>query len=242
MEPPPPAWNEDNTRTFLDYGRYFVPRRDEQIQALVELIPDRDQLFTVLDLCCGEGLLAEAILERYPQAFVLGLDGSPEMLERAGKHLAPYSSRVNLKTFDLAQSSWRCFDQPIQAVVSSLAIHHLDGMEKRQLFSDIHAMLAPSGALLIADLVWPAHPLAWVYAAQAWDDAVRLQASQVDGHLTAYHFFEESRWNTYRYYDPEDIDKPSPLFDQLTWLQQAGFTAIDVFWMHAGHAVYGGYK
>ena len=42
--------------------------------------------------------------------------------------------------------------------------------------------------------------------------------------------------------DPEDIDKPSPLLTQLKWLEQAGFKAVDVFWMQAGHAIFGGWK
>ena len=35
---------------------------------------------------------------------------------------------------------------------------------------------------------------------------------------------------------------PSPLFDQLAWLSEAGFEPVDCFWLLAGHAVYGGYK
>ena len=46
----------------------------------------------------------------------------------------------------------------------------------------------------------------------------------------------------YRYFDPEDIDHPSRLFDQLKWLEQAGFADVDVYWMLAGHALFGGRK
>jgi tRNA (cmo5U34)-methyltransferase len=38
------------------------------------------------------------------------------------------------------------------------------------------------------------------------------------------------------------MDKPSPIFEQLKWLETAGFTAVDVYWMQAGHAIYGGQK
>jgi hypothetical protein len=37
-------------------------------------------------------------------------------------------------------------------------------------------------------------------------------------------------------------DQPSPVFHQLLWLQSAGFPVVDCFWMHAGHAIFGGYK
>ena len=46
----------------------------------------------------------------------------------------------------------------------------------------------------------------------------------------------------YRYYDPGDIDKPSRLLDQLTWLAQAGFAQVAVVWMRAGHAIFGGWN
>jgi hypothetical protein len=45
-----------------------------------------------------------------------------------------------------------------------------------------------------------------------------------------------------RYLDPEDIDHPSPLLDQLNWLEQAGFIGIGVHFIKAGHAVFSGWK
>ncbi len=41
---------------------------------------------------------------------------------------------------------------------------------------------------------------------------------------------------------PDPIDKPSRLFEQLIWLEQAGFLDVDVHWMKAGHAIFGGRK
>jgi tRNA (cmo5U34)-methyltransferase len=38
---------------------------------------------------------------------------------------------------------------------------------------------------------------------------------------------------------PDPEDRPSPLFAQLCWLREAGFEAVDVYWMFAGHAVFG---
>ena len=41
---------------------------------------------------------------------------------------------------------------------------------------------------------------------------------------------------------PDPADHPSALFHHLVWLKHAGFAVVDCFWMHAGHAVYGGFK
>jgi tRNA (cmo5U34)-methyltransferase len=235
-------WSEAESQTFLDLGRYFVPEREQQIAAFVDLIPAHERPFTILELCCGEGLLAGALLEHFPTCTVYGFDGSPTMLDHARRHLAQYSDRFRPQLFDLAASSWRTQQHPVHAVVSSLTIHHLDGAEKQQLFRDMAQLLEPGGVLLIADVIAPASHVGVELAAKAWDAAVRRRALEIDGSLDALAYFEREQWNMYRYPDVDGIDKPSRLLDQLKWLEQAGFAEVDVFWMQAGHALFGGRK
>ena len=52
--------------------------------------------------------------------------------------------------------------------------------------------------------------------------------------------FVDERWNHFRF--PDVADQPSALFHHLVWLRHAGFTAVDGFWLNAGHAVFGGFK
>ena len=236
-------WNEGDSRTFIDLGRYFVPEREIQLQTICDLLPLSDQPSHVLELCCGEGLLAEAILERWPTCTLHGFDGSPEMLHKAQTALAHVGERFAPAAFDLADSSWRTPLWSVHAVVSSLAIHHLDHAGKQQLFADIHRMLEPGGALVIADVVQPTTALGVGVAAHAWDEAVRRRSLQLDGNTGGLDLFRQERWNMYEYPDPpEGIDKPSHLFDQLIWLRDAGFAQVDVHWMQAGHAIFGGRK
>lgn len=235
-------WSEETSQTFIDFGRYFVPEREQQIEAFCDLVPPRDQPFNILELCCGEGLLAGALLERFPGCTIYGFDGSPAMLEHARRRLVGYGDHFQPQLFDLADRSWRAPEWPIHAVVSSLTIHHLDGAEKQQLFQDMARLLQPGGSFLIADVIEPASRAAAALAAKAWDAAVRQRALEIDGNLEAFGYFEREKWNMYRYPDPDDIDKPSRLLDQLNWLQQAGFADVDVFWMKAGHALFGGRK
>ncbi|NWG75749.1 MAG: class I SAM-dependent methyltransferase [Rubrivivax sp.] len=238
----PNTWDEANTQAFLDYGRYFVPERERQIEIITRLTPRTEQPSALIDLCCGEGLLAQALLESFPSYTVFGLDGSPAMLQRARQRLAGFGERFQACACNLFARAWPETGLPVLAVVSSLAIHHLEGRQKLVLFEEVYRLLSPGGAFLIADLIEPTHPQGWAAAAEAWDEAVRQRSRQIDGNDQAFEFFQRERWNTYRYLDPEDIDKPSPLLSQLKWLEQAGFTAVDVFWMLAGHAVFGGWK
>ncbi len=237
---PTPAWSEQNSQTFLDLGRYYVPDRELQIETICSLVPPTVGPFEVLELCCGEGLLARALLERYPQCSVHGLDGSDTMLKRARQALESFGDRFSAEAFDLAAQEWRDPAQGYRAIISSLAIHHLDHQEKQKLYIDLYAMLAPDGTLVVADVIQAASAPGNELAANAWDEAVRQQALARDGDLAVYQRFKDEGWNMFRYLD--EVDKPSRLFDQLKWLEAAGFRVVDVYWMKAGHAIFGGQK
>jgi tRNA (cmo5U34)-methyltransferase len=240
-----PGWDETDSHEFIDLGRFFVPDREEQVAAVLGMIPDPGDGL-VVDLCCGEGLLSRALLERFPRARVTAMDRSPAMLEQARAALAGhggrFGDRFTAQAFDLADPTWRTFPEPVRAFVSSLAVHHLDGAGKQRLFADLAAALAPGGALVIADLVQPATAAARELAAQAWDDAVRRRSLELAGHLGPWEKFRAERWNFYADAEPDPIDQPSPLLDQLRWLEAAGLQGVDVYWMKAGHAVFGGVR
>jgi tRNA (cmo5U34)-methyltransferase len=238
------SWQESDSQEFIDYGRYFVPQREYQLQTIADLIPPPDGPAHILELSCGEGLLAQVLLRRFSEITLHGYDLSPAMLEKAQERLAHFSDRFVPYRFDLTHREWRTTAQTFHAIVSSLTIHHLDGPDKLRLFQDLYQMLQPGGTLVIADLVAPMRDLGTAVAAKAWDEAVRERSQQLDGNDDALAQFARLKWNLYRY--PEDpdvaIDKPSGLLDQLKWVEQAGFTAVDLHWALAGHVIYSGVK
>ncbi len=220
------SWSENDSAEFVELGPNFVPDRDVQMQILCDLIPSLEGAH-VVELCCGEGLLSAHLLTRFPDMTVHGYDGSPLMLRRAQSRNA---NRFKAVLFDLAASDWRTFSFPVHAIVSSLAIHHLDGEQKRELFRDMSQCLSPGGMLAVADIAQPATAQGTILAARQWDDSVLNRDA-----------FEQAQWNLFRYPDPE-TDRPSTLFDQLRWLYEAGLRDIDVYYMKAGHAIFGGVK
>jgi hypothetical protein len=128
----------------------------------------------------------------------------------------------------------------VRCVISSLAVHHLDAEGKQALFRALAPRIEPGGALLIADVVAPVAEIVRKSHDQSWDRAAREQSLALTGSPATYERAKAEGWG---YLDEEDdIDKPSPLFDQLKWLEEAGFSAVDCFWMRAGFAVYGGYR
>jgi tRNA (cmo5U34)-methyltransferase len=236
------GWDEGNSRDFLDYGRYFVPDRERQIGIIADMIPPPPAGALLVELCPGEGLLSRALLQRFPACRLLALDGSAEMRARTQATCRAEADRLTVAAFDLASRDWRTFSERPQAIVSSLAIHHLDGSEKRMLFRDLAAALASAGVLVIADIVRPPDARGLNVAAEQWDEAVRARALALDGDLRAFAEFERLGWNYFRDSGGNSIDKPSSLAEQLAWLAEAGFVGVDCQWLLAGHAIFGGRK
>ena len=230
-------WDESSSENYKRLASVVVPQRAEQMAALLTLLPFKNSdSFRVVELASGEGYLAKAILTAFPQATLLALDISAEMRATTRQRLAAFGSRAQVASFDMAAHDWCGQLDKADAVVSSLCIHHLDVGGKQALFAAVGERLSRRGAFLIADLVLPARPPARELFAATWDEMVEAQA----GGSGLYEDFQRSEWNYYRF--PDEMDRPSPLFDQLTWLSQAGFFGVDCFWLYAGHAVYGGYK
>jgi tRNA (cmo5U34)-methyltransferase len=231
------AWEEEDSRTYSGLAPVAVPGRAEQIATLTCLVPfSPSEAFTSIDLGCGQGALGATILRCFPQASLVALDGSEAMLERAAALLASAGKRAVTGSFELSSLEWLDLVDGAGCVLASLALHHLDGAAKKRLFDRLHGRLSGRGALLIADLVEPQVPQANALFAQTWDRSAREQAGGGPG----FERFVETRWN--HFYFPGEADKPSPLYDQLHWLEEAGFAAVDCFWMQAGHAIYGGFK
>jgi tRNA (cmo5U34)-methyltransferase len=232
----PGTWQEEDSRGFIDNGASFVPDRVAQMRAVCSTIPALAPGSRVVDLCCGEGLLSEAILLHHPNAYVHALDGSEAMLAATSRRLKAFEDRAEVCRFDLTSSDWRRFPDPPLAFVSSLAVHHLDEDQKKQLFRDVHELLADGGVLVLADVVLAAGPIGRRWAGEEWDRAVQEQ-----GGREAFERFQAESWNMYTH-ELDEIDKPSTLLDQLCWMREAGFRHVDVYWLRAGHAIFGGVR
>jgi len=122
-----PGWDETDSHDFIDHGRFFVPEREEQIAAVLDVIPDPGDGLLV-DLCCGEGLLSRGLLERFPRARVLALDLSPAMLAQARVTCAAVSAglagrRVSTPVCSISRTAPGALSRAGPRFVSSLAIH-----------------------------------------------------------------------------------------------------------------------
>lgn len=233
-------WAEEDSATYRSIAEVAVPRRREMIATLVAAAPfAADEMFRIVELGSGEGLLAEALLDAFPLASVLALDGSESMRAACTARTARFGARATVRAFALDTLDWWEVLFGADLVISSLCLHHLNDAKKQYLYKAVADRLSSRGALLIADLIDPAHPASRRIAADAWDLAAHEQAIAA-GRPDLRAAFLEARWNHFRY--PDATDQPSALFHHLVWLRHAGFAAVECFWLFAGHAVFGGFQ
>ncbi len=107
----------------------------------------------MLELGTGTGETARALLERHPQAELVGLDESSAMLDAARSRLA--SERVTLRVGRLEDP---LPSGPFDLVVSALCVHHLDGEDKRDLFARVAGVLGSGGRFVLGDVIVPEDP------------------------------------------------------------------------------------
>jgi tRNA (cmo5U34)-methyltransferase len=102
----------------------------------------------VLELGTGTGETALRVRAVHPAASWLGIDASEPMLARARERLPDADLRWGRLEDELPGGS---FD----LVVSALAVHHLDGAGKQDLFARVAGVLPPGGVFVLGDLVVP---------------------------------------------------------------------------------------
>ena len=87
-------WSEDNSNEFIEYGDFFIPDRFTQLNIICKLLTSVPKLHKVVDPCCGEGKLCQAILEKFKNTKIHGLDLSEKMLEQAREKFGNIPGKV----------------------------------------------------------------------------------------------------------------------------------------------------
>jgi tRNA (cmo5U34)-methyltransferase len=176
-----------------EYLSREIPQRSTAEEMLLAALPVRVERF--LDLGTGDGRLVALIRSRHPQATAIGLDSSEPMLIRALERFGD-DPLVELRRQDLRRPMTET--GPFDAIVSGLAIHHLEDERKRELFDEIHKLLSPTGVFANLDLVSSASP--------QLHERFRREIGRTED-------------------DP--TDRLADLAEQLEWLRAAGFGEVD---------------
>jgi tRNA (cmo5U34)-methyltransferase len=189
-----------------------LPHRTEGEKVLLEQIPISAK--RALDLGTGDGRLLALIKLNNPTVEGVALDFSDPMIEQAKKRFANDSKVTVIKhdfSLPLPADQLGHFD----AVVSSLAIHHLTHPRKKQLYSEIYQLLNPKGVFCNLE---------------------HVSSASENLHLK---FLSAIGWT------PQMEDPSNKLLDvhtQLEWLREIGFVDVDCNWKWLELALLIGFK
>jgi ubiquinone/menaquinone biosynthesis C-methylase UbiE len=196
------------------------PTRHEQLDILLSVMSDAYQPGKwTLDLGFGSGKVEKLIFDRIPQACVIGVDSSREMMTLAAERLAPYAERYQAVEHDLAQiESLTLPEHPYQFVISIQALHHLTPEEMQTAYHYIYRVLEPGGLFLLLDRMRVETPTLWSVFQSLWARQNRVYESVIFGHEGAT-FAEHEQLVRGR------GDLPVGQEQHLRWMRDAGFEA-----------------
>ena len=137
--------------SYLEMIRADIPVYDRFQDQLVSA--SGEGALRLLELGTGTGETAARLLERHPDASLVGVDESEGMLSAARERLP--GDRVTLHVSRLQDPLPQ---GPFDLVASALCVHHLVGAQKRSLFARVRDALRPGGRFVLADVVTPVDP------------------------------------------------------------------------------------
>jgi tRNA (cmo5U34)-methyltransferase len=134
------AWDPHRYDDIID----SLPGYEELQDAVAAVAVGAD----ILELGIGTGETALRVLARNPGARLTAIDGSEEMAAHARERLPGADIRVQRLEDPLPEG-------PFDLVLSVLAVHHLDGAGKRDLFARIAEL---TDVFVLGDVVVPERP------------------------------------------------------------------------------------
>jgi trans-aconitate 2-methyltransferase len=116
----------------------FADERSRPFVDLLSRLPAMEPR-VVVDLGCGPGQLTASLAVRWPNAQIVGLDSSPEMIEQAARLAGP---RLRFQLQDLRD--WRP-ETSVDVIVSNATLQWVPG--HRELLLSLISLLTPDGWL-----------------------------------------------------------------------------------------------
>lgn len=200
----------------------------------------------VLDIGPGTGNLSVRLLEEAGDCPIelVGLDASPFMAEVAKEKIEAFPNvRFEMLYGDIRDTLRLCGPRKFDLIISSFAVHHLNGPEKQALFRDLLGMLEPGAALIIGDRMPPQGSSGHKgfdpfedYHAVLSTRFLPLYESQAQAPRLS-EVMEELK----RGFD-RDGDQPSSIEEHVEWMRAAGFRDVRSPFHSFGCAVVSGVR
>lgn len=199
--------------------------------------------FTALDLGCGPGSLSARMLDRFPQARMVGVDFDPVLLRLGQQGMRRLGRRMRWVEADLRGPGWleRIPRGRYHAALSTTAIHWLPRRRTQELYRELAGRLRPGGLLLNGEhLPFDRHLPRLARLADSASHLARERAHLRVGALgwkewwAAFRrvpgFEELFQIRESRYPNADHHEHPATPADHLGWLTRAGFREASVLW------------
>ncbi len=189
----------------------------------------------ILDLGCGDGIVASVIAEIDEAVSITLVDGSGDMLQKARERLSGLiRPRCICSSFQemIRENGVR---GKFDFIASSLAIHHLTMKEKEALFAKIYKLLNQGGYFLNIDVV-----LAPIQGLEQW--YLSLWKDWIDERKWDLRIADDRFDRIIRSYKDAEENKPDTLKDQMNALEQIGFKDVDCYYKNGIFTMFGGRK
>jgi trans-aconitate methyltransferase len=233
------AWkNPSIVDNFLTRTREARPFGVEQLDILLRLISQSQSCVNnFIDLGCGDGILANTILNQYSDANGLLLDYSPSMIDAAKNRMSAFQNQKIIQS-DLSNSNWQdnVINKP-EVVVSGYAIHHLKNGRKYELFEEIFKILKPGGIFINMEHVASTTKFGNSLFNELIIDTLHAKLEK-EGK-------KQSKAELMR----EHLNRPDqyenillPVTTQCDWLKEIGFIDVDCFFKCFEFTTYAGIK
>lgn len=212
------------------------PTRKEQLDILLSILESEYRPGTaILDVGFGSGIVEGMIFERIPGSQVVGLDGSPAMVELANERLALYQGRYEVVIHDLMEiSTAQLPPHEYGVVISVQTIHNVPDRAKREAFDFVCRTLESGGLFLLLDRIAIDTPgLFDVYQA-LWKRLGEVHGARIEGR-------EGVTFEEHRQILATRGDQPATLEQHLQWLRESGFDVACVH-LHGNRALFAARK
>ncbi|SET27023.1 class I SAM-dependent methyltransferase [Paenibacillus sp. NFR01] len=211
----------------IDYDlqrKQLIPCFEEFYGVALSVVECNNPCPNILDLGAGTGLFSGMVYQKYPNSRFTLVDLSEKMLEGARKRF----HQLDNFQYVVADYSNLTFSQSYDIVISSLSIHHLTHIAKKQLFSKIYELLNVGGIFVNADQVKGNDSMTDHYFKQRWIEHINksgLTQESIDASI-----------------ERRKLDINANLGDQIKWMEQAGFQAVDCMYKYFDFGVFFGKK
>jgi ubiquinone/menaquinone biosynthesis C-methylase UbiE len=219
------VWKDQQlVTTFLTGVRAALPNAADQLEVMLRVLTFTDRpIRRILDLGSGSGVLASAILDRFPDVEILLADFSEPMLDAARPRFP--SPPHQLRMVDFSTPAWVETVRdlaPFDAVVSGFAIHHQPDESKRRIYAEIFELLAPGAPFIHIEHVASASPWIEHQFNELLVDRMYAYDQATGGGRT-----REQVATDYVYRPDKAANILAPLETQLEWLRQIGYQDVD---------------